>query len=105
MSSQLATGVWHPSYLLKPNLQAKDSCGRKRESEAVLLVSDTAVNPPTHPHNPPSMQSLEAQPVGDVFLAVPSYELKQVGGGVTRQFVCVSIDQGGKKNPQEKRKK
>lgn len=35
--------------------------------------------------------------MGDVFLAVPSDELKQVGWGVTRQFVCVSIDQGGKK--------
>ncbi len=41
MSSQLATGVWHPSYLLKPNLQAKDSCCRK----AVLPVSDTSVLP------------------------------------------------------------
>lgn len=29
MSSQLVTGVWHPSYLLKPNLQLKDSCGGK----------------------------------------------------------------------------
>lgn len=27
VSSQLATGIWHPSYLLKPNLQAEDSCG------------------------------------------------------------------------------
>lgn len=51
MSSQLATGVWHPSYLLKPNLQAKDSCDRK----AVLPFSDTSLLP------------LYAKPLGEAF--------------------------------------
>lgn len=40
VSSQLATGVWHSSYLLKPNLQAMDSCHRE-----AVLVSDMTVPP------------------------------------------------------------
>lgn len=67
MSSQLATGIWHPSYLLKPNLQATDSCSGK----AVLLVSDMSVLPPR-------TQSLEAEPVGKVFAVVPEAKLNML---------------------------
>lgn len=45
VSSQLATGVWHSSYLLKPNLQAMDSCHRE-----AVLVSDMTL-PPLPVHN------------------------------------------------------
>lgn len=63
VSSQLATGFWHPSYLLKSNLQAKDSCNRK-----AVPISDMSVLPS-------SAQSPEAQPVGEAFWVVPDNKL------------------------------
>lgn len=63
VSSQLAAGVWHPSYLLKSNLQAMDSCNRK-----AVPVSDMSVLPS-------SAQSPEAQPVGEASWVVPDNKL------------------------------
>lgn len=68
MSSQLATGVWHPSYGLKPNLQAKDSCDSRAAPPSFLTCRYS-----------PGARSLGAEPVGQELRVVPDNMLDHVG--------------------------